>query len=575
MSAVVRAFSAARQPARPWQNHELAEFYRVIDILGRAGIAVVPDMGVSDEGEPWFAFCRADTGDVVVHCARINGLFVANSVAFNETFRGRELRDVINSILKSAHFTSATTIADKRLYLHPFAVLTAFIAAALLFSKEASAHDHGAAPRGHGHGHGEAAFDKVFAAIKAAITDGLAGNAAAPGNPVGTDPFDLSGPVSLAALLSATLVSTPTSASGDLVLTSDATTALNQYDGYSSVFDSSPLVVLDGAVPHSSVPAPDQPSSIPWTLPTNVSGLDAALSDTKVGSPNSLESPALSITHQSLLASGDESSAPHLNSAQALPVHMAAAVLAVELAGGTDAVVTPSGHSFELSEISPIALAVLLGITEPDQPDLSTNESGHHAHGSGSNTMVVTTNAPSTPVDPPSTPPSDPSPPPGTDAAPTSDPPASPTPSTPNQPAETVIPSPTPTAPPTSDQTSVEPASPTTIVMGSYPILGLEQLVDYALGAHAISGNFAPSVTLESAITNFSTDGEAPLLMVFDSSSVKLPVFEFFPGVLMVDDQQLGITPSVAPAGNLVTVDLASGGTMTLLGVVTASHLTL
>ena len=142
MSAVVFAFSARKSEPRPWQNDELAEFYRVIDMLGRAGLGVVPDMGVSDEGDPWFAFCRADTGDVVVHCARIDGVCVASSIATTEVFRGTSIRDVVNAIIRGRQAALVVaSSADGRVYLHPTVVLTAFIAAALLFSNQASAHD--------------------------------------------------------------------------------------------------------------------------------------------------------------------------------------------------------------------------------------------------------------------------------------------------------------------------------------------------------------------------------------------------------------------------------------------------
>src|ERR1700733_7499557 len=119
MSAVVFAFDSGRSYHRPWQNHELAEFYRAIDILGRAGLAVVPDMGVSDEGDPWFAFCRADTGDVVVHFARIDGLLVATSIASKDIVRGAALRNIIDAVLRLEPLSLPVASTDRRLFLHP------------------------------------------------------------------------------------------------------------------------------------------------------------------------------------------------------------------------------------------------------------------------------------------------------------------------------------------------------------------------------------------------------------------------------------------------------------------------
>jgi hypothetical protein len=39
-----------------WSNQELAEFYRISDIMRKSGLAVDMDKGLSDEGEPWAVF---------------------------------------------------------------------------------------------------------------------------------------------------------------------------------------------------------------------------------------------------------------------------------------------------------------------------------------------------------------------------------------------------------------------------------------------------------------------------------------------------------------------------------------
>ena len=60
---------------KQWNNQDIADFYRAMEILTQAGLETEVDSGITDEGDPWFVFIRPDTGDVVAHFARIDGLF--------------------------------------------------------------------------------------------------------------------------------------------------------------------------------------------------------------------------------------------------------------------------------------------------------------------------------------------------------------------------------------------------------------------------------------------------------------------------------------------------------------------
>ncbi len=132
-----------------WVNDELAEFYRIVDVMGRAGLAISVDVGVSDEGEPWVAFLREDTGDVLAHIARIDGWVVAVSAASPEVVRAQSLKEVVRRIVDThplvllpAHRPGA------HIHVHPCAVLAAFITAAYLLAEgvqsEAHARDYAA-----------------------------------------------------------------------------------------------------------------------------------------------------------------------------------------------------------------------------------------------------------------------------------------------------------------------------------------------------------------------------------------------------------------------------------------------
>ena len=116
---------------RWWNNQELAEFYRVSDIMAHAGLKVESESGVSDEGEPWFVFVRADTEEVIAHFAKIDGVFIAVSSVTQDIYRGSDVRDLINQLLER-HPLMTPPSNNGRVVLHPRMVLVAFVAAAFV-----------------------------------------------------------------------------------------------------------------------------------------------------------------------------------------------------------------------------------------------------------------------------------------------------------------------------------------------------------------------------------------------------------------------------------------------------------
>lgn len=131
MTASIVAFPRPRPAIRDWTNEELAELYRVVDLLDQAGLRVEPHMGLSDEGEPWFIFCRADTDDVLVHFAYIDGQFIAASPALDETYRGANFRQIIDELIRSQPLmVPPPKKGGSKLFMHPGAVLAAFVATA-------------------------------------------------------------------------------------------------------------------------------------------------------------------------------------------------------------------------------------------------------------------------------------------------------------------------------------------------------------------------------------------------------------------------------------------------------------
>ena len=93
MGAVISFFRPAATSQGGWSQQELAEFYRVEAALIRAGLQIGSERGLSDEGEPWFAFCRPD-GDAIMHFARIDGSYVIASEVLDTPMWGGDFRNL-------------------------------------------------------------------------------------------------------------------------------------------------------------------------------------------------------------------------------------------------------------------------------------------------------------------------------------------------------------------------------------------------------------------------------------------------------------------------------------------------
>ena len=126
-----------------WRHDELAECYRVVGLLARSGLPVSIDSGLTDEGEPWAIVLREDTGDVLLHMARLDGSFVLVSAAGPVAQRGESLRAVLDTAVRTgglAMLTRSSAAADSNiLRLHPTTLIAAFIAAAWVHTETSQA----------------------------------------------------------------------------------------------------------------------------------------------------------------------------------------------------------------------------------------------------------------------------------------------------------------------------------------------------------------------------------------------------------------------------------------------------
>ncbi len=130
----LKSYFDGRSKTRGWTNQEIAEFYRVSDILSRSGLLIAVDQGLTDEGDPWLVFFREETGDVIAHFARVNSQFMAVSSLDNRLYRGDDVRRVVQQMLDSHPMFLPRGHQSGRLLLHPSAALTAFVAAAFILS---------------------------------------------------------------------------------------------------------------------------------------------------------------------------------------------------------------------------------------------------------------------------------------------------------------------------------------------------------------------------------------------------------------------------------------------------------
>ena len=114
--AVSRRTKSPAQPCarqRGWSNQELAQLHRAARILDKNGLRLDSDHGVTDEGDPWWVFCDTDTGDVLVHFARIGGQYVACAPFCTGGLTGCMFRDVVDKTLRNGIGAQLTSRAAR------------------------------------------------------------------------------------------------------------------------------------------------------------------------------------------------------------------------------------------------------------------------------------------------------------------------------------------------------------------------------------------------------------------------------------------------------------------------------
>jgi hypothetical protein len=135
--ALVLPFFRRSSRSSDWTPQEIAEFYRVESVLVQGGLPVTTDRGITDEGDPWFVFCRADNDEVIAHFARIDHEYVVVSSFQRGAVRGRNFRALIRDVM-DLHplMMPVKRNAGQKVFLHPSALLLALLASAYFHTSE-------------------------------------------------------------------------------------------------------------------------------------------------------------------------------------------------------------------------------------------------------------------------------------------------------------------------------------------------------------------------------------------------------------------------------------------------------
>jgi hypothetical protein len=142
MSANVVPISRLFQRSWDWSPREIAEFYRVEAALLQAGLRIDTGRGLSDDGDPWFVFCRHDDCEVIIHIARIDGEYVLVSPCYDGVARGRDIGSMVRDLVSRhplVHVPQHKSKAGSNVFLHPAVLLIAVVATAFFKHGEAKA----------------------------------------------------------------------------------------------------------------------------------------------------------------------------------------------------------------------------------------------------------------------------------------------------------------------------------------------------------------------------------------------------------------------------------------------------
>ena len=110
-----------------WSQEELAQLYRIENGLRQARVVLETDRGITDEGDPWFVFCRGD-GEVLVHITRLGNEYYLHSPVLREALVGKSFPSLTKSFMNQIPLWLPVPAArEAQLFVHPAFMLAAII----------------------------------------------------------------------------------------------------------------------------------------------------------------------------------------------------------------------------------------------------------------------------------------------------------------------------------------------------------------------------------------------------------------------------------------------------------------
>ncbi|MGA8169369.1 MAG: hypothetical protein WB816_00805 [Methylocystis sp.] len=91
---------------------------------------ITTDRGLSDEGDPWFVFCREEGGDPVVHFARIDGQYIIASPAYSGVARGLDFKSMVQDLISRHKIAPVNKDKKSNIFMHPAALLVIVVGTA-------------------------------------------------------------------------------------------------------------------------------------------------------------------------------------------------------------------------------------------------------------------------------------------------------------------------------------------------------------------------------------------------------------------------------------------------------------
>jgi hypothetical protein len=127
MTSQVVSFLRRSVRTADWTREELAELYRIEHALVQANIRLETDRGLSDEGDPWFVFCRVD-GEILVHISRFDGQYRLYSPGLSSPLIGHSFVELAKSFTKIFPLQVSLQRRDgAQLFVHPAAMLAVIV----------------------------------------------------------------------------------------------------------------------------------------------------------------------------------------------------------------------------------------------------------------------------------------------------------------------------------------------------------------------------------------------------------------------------------------------------------------